>query len=114
MTVTEEIEAYNEIHRKKKWEFKSFSLNEIPSNAKDYLETFLVPIGIEIKLHQPVIGKTFVFSIDHPTVKFLVHNTRGQGWHMWGDKNFMNITNDAAHKLLGTWGRVVLSPEQNN
>lgn len=97
-----ELDQYNAIAQNGAWSFKDVSLEELPDSTRKYVETFLVQLGMSFKLHKPVIGNTYVFSINNDLVRFLIHNAVS-GEHMWGDKNFDNIDNNTtlAH-LIGS------------
>lgn len=105
-----DIEYYNRLHRNAGWKFGPFDRAKLPPTTRAYLDQF-VPEPTPVSLHQPVRGTTHVFRLEHPVVKFLVHDSTGArtgdpGAHMWGDKDFNNIDNEQAHRLLGTWQRV--------
>jgi len=93
--VDDELNQYNTIAQSGKWSFSDVNINELPPSTRKYVETWLLPFGIRPRLHTPVIGHTYVFSVDDDLIKYFIHNTE-IGSHMWGDKNFDNISNNEA------------------
>jgi hypothetical protein len=94
----ETTEILNEMFEKNEFEWVELDDN-LPSTTKEYLA--LIQDYVEVKMHIGPIQGIYVFSINHPVVKYLIHDP-GISGHMWGDAKFENLDNNAA--LSAIWG----------
>ncbi|MFA5766562.1 MAG: hypothetical protein WC919_01395 [Candidatus Paceibacterota bacterium] len=99
--VDDELNQYNEIAQTNGWAFSDVNIRDLPPNTQKYVEAWLLPFGIQPRIHKPVIGNTYVFAVDDDLIKYFIHNS-SIGSHMWGDKNFDNIDNNDALAHLAT------------
>jgi len=113
------VDIMNELFANDKFEWVGVDLDALPNNTRIYLEKFVLFFGYTVKVHNDTIEGQYVFSIEHPTVKYLIHDPEGdadpeglfthvpqgmkdkmdiqeKGSHMWGDANFDNIEGNLA------------------
>ena len=50
-------------------------------------------------MHSPPIDGVYLFEIQHPIVRYLMHDSSNSS-HMWGDKNFDDMDNNLALAML--------------
>ena len=98
---TKALAHHNTLFQRGELNFQDFMPSDLPSSTKAYFMMWVDSNGWSAKLHQPVEDNLYLFEIDHPMVRYLVHLPSDEwGEHMWGDKNFENLDNNLALSLL--------------
>jgi len=93
------IEIYNKLFAENKLNFSDFEISELPESTRRYLETIVLDLGYSVSLHNPVIDDEYLFRINHPIMKYLLHNPNYPS-HIWADTDFNNVENNQALVLL--------------
>jgi len=97
------LNYYNSLFENNEFNFVEFDASSLPETTRRYYMMWVEGLGHTAKLHKPVREETYVFLLDHPIIKYLLHDAVA-GSHMWGDKNFENMDNNLALSLLGKGG----------
>ena len=94
------VDILNTMFTNNEFEWVELDLTKVPASTKTYIE--LIPDTVSIKMNKASVQGIYIFMLEHPEVKYLIHDPALHS-HMWGDVKFENLNNNQA--LSSIWGK---------
>ncbi len=92
--MSDTIEQYENMIKQGLLTRQDIQLDVLPESTQKYI-AYLQTTEIKIWSLYPTIGQIFIFEIDHPKVKYFIHNPVEES-HMYVDDKCENIDNNEA------------------